>query len=96
MLKKIDPRLNADLLHVLALVGYGDELVGADSNFPAASTSCGTQAAIDRLEESCVHWSVSSAKHSTQGRNKPMQWSRSGERRFYGSLLLRKGVIEPV
>jgi L-fucose mutarotase len=37
MLKNIHPLLHADLLHVLASMGHGDELVIADANFPAAS-----------------------------------------------------------
>jgi L-fucose mutarotase len=37
MLKGIHPLLHADLLHALASMGHGDELVIADTNFPAAS-----------------------------------------------------------
>jgi L-fucose mutarotase len=37
MLKGIHPLLHPDLLHVLASMGHGDELVIADANFPAAS-----------------------------------------------------------
>ena len=37
MLKGIHPLLHADLLHVLAAMGHGDELVIVDANFPAAS-----------------------------------------------------------
>jgi L-fucose mutarotase len=37
MLKGIDPLLNADLLHVLAAMGHGDEVALVDRNFPAAS-----------------------------------------------------------
>ena len=37
MLKGLHPLLHADLLHVLASMGHGDELVIADANFPAAS-----------------------------------------------------------
>lgn len=39
MLKGISPLLNADLLHVLAAMGHGDELALVDANFPAASTA---------------------------------------------------------
>jgi L-fucose mutarotase len=39
MLKGLDPLLGAELLHVLALMGHGDELVIADANFPAASNA---------------------------------------------------------
>lgn len=37
MLKGLSPLLTADLLHVLASMGHGDEIVLADANFPAAS-----------------------------------------------------------
>jgi L-fucose mutarotase/ribose pyranase (RbsD/FucU family) len=37
MLKGLDPLLGPDLLHVLAAMGHGDEIVIADGNFPAAS-----------------------------------------------------------
>jgi len=37
MLKGIHPLLHAELLHTLAAMGHGDELVIADANFPAAS-----------------------------------------------------------
>ena len=36
MLKGLDPLLGPDLLHVLAAMGHGDEVVIADGNFPAA------------------------------------------------------------
>ncbi len=38
MLRNIDPILSPDLLHALASMGHGDELVIADANFPAHST----------------------------------------------------------
>lgn len=37
MLKGIHPLLTADLLHVLASMGHGDELAVVDANFPAAT-----------------------------------------------------------
>ena len=37
MLKGIPPLLSPDLLHVLASMGHGDELVLADAHFPAAT-----------------------------------------------------------
>jgi len=39
MLKGIDPLVGPDLLHLLASMGHGDELVIADGNFPAATTA---------------------------------------------------------
>ncbi|RMF32819.1 MAG: ribose ABC transporter [Alphaproteobacteria bacterium] len=42
MLKGIDPYLNADVLRVLRAMGHGDELVIADTNFPADSVARAT------------------------------------------------------
>ena len=39
MLKGTDPLLGPDLLHALALMGHGDEIVIVDANFPAASVA---------------------------------------------------------
>lgn len=39
MLKGIDPRLNADVIHTLAAMGHGDVLVLADMNFPSESVA---------------------------------------------------------
>ncbi|MEM9022165.1 MAG: RbsD/FucU domain-containing protein, partial [Bacteroidota bacterium] len=38
MLRNLDPLLGPDLLHALASMGHGDEIVIADANFPGAST----------------------------------------------------------
>jgi L-fucose mutarotase/ribose pyranase (RbsD/FucU family) len=37
MLKNLSPLLSPDLLHVLASMGHGDEMVLADANFPATT-----------------------------------------------------------
>ena len=42
MLTNIDPLLTPELLHVLALMGHGDEIAVVDANFPADSVSRGT------------------------------------------------------
>ena len=39
MLQGISPLLSPDLLHLLASMGHGDEVVLVDANFPAASTA---------------------------------------------------------
>jgi L-fucose mutarotase len=39
MLKNLSPLLSADLLHILASMGHGDEIVLADANFPAATNA---------------------------------------------------------
>ena len=52
MLKSIDPLLGPDLLHALASMGHGDDLVIADANFPAAAcartTVLGAPLRVDR------------------------------------------------
>jgi L-fucose mutarotase len=42
MLKNLDPLLTPELLHVLAAMGHGDELVLCDANFPAESVARAT------------------------------------------------------
>jgi L-fucose mutarotase len=37
MLKRISPILSPELLHLIAQMGHGDEIVLADANFPAVS-----------------------------------------------------------
>lgn len=39
MLKKLDPLLNADVLHALRSMGHGDDLIICDTNFPAESVA---------------------------------------------------------
>ena len=39
MLKSIDPLLNADVLYALRAMGHGDDLIIADTNFPADSVA---------------------------------------------------------
>ena len=47
MLKGIDPILNADVLHALRSMGHGDDLIIADTNFPADSVA--RQTVLGRL-----------------------------------------------
>jgi L-fucose mutarotase len=42
MLKGIDPLLNADVLQALRAMGHGDDLILADTNFPADSVAAET------------------------------------------------------
>lgn len=52
MLKNINPLLNADVLRALRAMGHGDDLIIADTNFPANSvarqTTLGEVLRIDR------------------------------------------------
>ena len=47
LLKKIDPLLNADVLHALRAMGHGDRVVLCDTNFPADSVA--RQTVLGRL-----------------------------------------------
>ena len=62
MLKLIPPIINADLLHVMMLMGHGDDLLVCDVNHPAASiardtvwghlinvSGCGIPAALEAI-----------------------------------------------
>lgn len=42
MLKGIDPRLSAEIVHALMLMGHGDDLVICDVNHPAATIAAET------------------------------------------------------
>jgi L-fucose mutarotase len=42
MLKGIDQRLSAEIVHVLMLMGHGDDLVICDVNHPAATIAAAT------------------------------------------------------
>ncbi len=52
MLKNVNPLLNADVLQALRAMGHGDDLIIADTNFPADSiakqTALGKVLRIDR------------------------------------------------
>ena len=148
MLKGIDPRLNAEVLHVLRAMGHGDVLILADTNFPsdsvARATVTGRLLRMDNLtaaeatqailsvtpldtfvddfagrmeivgkpdEIPPVQAEVQAMIDAAEGRARPMisieryafydlargsyAVIQTGERRFYGCFMFRKGVISP-
>lgn len=148
MLKGIDNRLNADVLHALRAMGHGDMLVVVDTNFPAASiaqdTVVGVPLTMENLSAAeavgailsvlpldtfvpdfagrmevvgdpaaipAVQAEVQAEIDRAEGRPRPMPAIerfafydlarnayaivQTGERRFYGCFMLRKGVIPP-
>lgn len=148
MLKGIDPRLNADVLHVLRMMGHGDVLIIADTNFPsdsvARATVYGNLLRMDNLTAAeaveavlsvmpldtfvddfagrmeivgepdtipAVQAEVQQKINAAEGAERPMisierfafydmarqsyTVIQTGERRFYGCFMLRKGVIGP-
>ncbi len=148
MLKGIDPRLNADVLHCLRAMGHGDALVICDTNFPADSVARQTVLGnLVRMENlSCaeaigsilsvfpldtfvndfamrmevvdapndipeVQREVQAQIDQAEGTPRQMMGVerfafydlareayaviQTGERRFYGCFILRKGVIGP-
>jgi len=148
MLKGIDNRLNADVLHALRAMGHGDVLIVSDTNFPSESvaratvlgrllrmenlTSAEAMRAIMSVlpldtfvDDFAGRMEVVGAPHDippvqaevqaeidrAEGRPRPMVGIerfafydiarrayaviQTGERRFYGCFMLRKGVIAP-
>lgn len=148
MLKGIDNRLNAEVLHTLRAMGHGDTLVISDTNFPSDSIArqttigsllrmenltCGqaAQAVLSVLpldtfvdDFACrmevvgkpseipqVQAEVQAEIDRAEGRPRPMlsierfafyeeakkayAVIQTGERRFYGCFIFRKGVIPP-
>lgn len=148
MLKGIDPRLSADVLHVLRMMGHGDVLIIADTNFPsdsvARATVYGNLLRMDNLTAAkaveavlsvmpldtfvddfagrmeivgepdtipAVQAEVQQKINAAEGAERPMisierfafydmarqsyAVIQTGERRFYGCFMLRKGVIGP-
>ena len=148
MLKGIDHRLNAEVLHTLRAMGHGDTLVIADTNFPSDSIARSTvrgsllrmenltcaqaaQAVLsvlpldtfvadfagrmevvgDPAQVPAVQAEVQAEIDRAEGRPRPMigierfafydearkayAVIQTGERRFYGCFLFRKGVIPP-
>jgi L-fucose mutarotase len=148
MLKGIDNRLNADVLHALRAMGHGDVLIVSDTNFPsdsvARATVLGSLLRMENLTSAeamrailsvlpldtfvddfagrmevvgaphdipPVQAEVQAAIDRAEGRPRPMVGIerfafydiarrayaviQTGERRFYGCFMLRKGVIAP-
>ena len=146
MLIGIDPALSPDVLHALAAMGHGDEIVVADANFPAASVAASTtvgeplrmdvptpraveailsllpldtfvpapvarMAVVDdphavpdvqREVDAVLHRTgapgtvESVERHAFYERAaRAFAVVRTGERRFYGCVILVKGVIGP-
>ena len=148
MLKGIDPRLNADVLHCLRSMGHGDAIVISDTNFPSDSVARNTvYGSLLRMENLSaaeaieavlsvlpldtfvddfamrmeivgapeeipdVQREVQQKIDTAEGAPRPMigverfafydlarqsyAVIQTGERRFYGCFVLRKGVIGP-
>ena len=148
MLKGIDNRLNAEVLYALRLMGHGDVLIIADTNFPSDSISRSTVygdllrmenltavQAIDAVLSVMpldtfvddfagrmeivgepntlppVQQEVQSLIIQNDEKERPMisierfafydfaktsyAVIQTGERRFYGCFMLRKGVVPP-
>lgn len=148
MLKGIDNRLNAEVLYALRLMGHGDVLIIADTNFPSDSISRSTVygdllrmenltavQAIDAVLSVMpldtfvddfagrmeivgepntlppVQEEVQSLIIQNDEKERPMisierfafydfaktsyAVIQTGERRFYGCFMLRKGVVPP-
>lgn len=141
MLIGLDPLLTPELLHALASMGHGDEIVLADANFPAASiarrlipldgvdtprvlAAVLTLLPLDTFVDAPAIVMAVTGRPKTvpppvrdlrrvlakAGAKPPVAIDRhafyerargafavvrTGERRFYGNILLVKGAIDP-
>lgn len=141
MLKGLSPLLTPDLLHVLASMGHGDELLIADANFPAATharrllrlpgvaatdaldavlsvlplddfveqpaTSMAVVGDPAALPEVVAEFNQRLARHGSAACGTLERFAfyeraaqafavlATGERRLYGNILLKKGVLRP-
>jgi len=148
MLKNFDNRLTADVIRCLRAMGHGDDLVIADTNFPADSTARKTvtgkllrmdnltageaieailsvfpldafvdhpasrmgitgdeakvlpvhrevQAAVDKAEGKSLPLGIESRFDFYERANRAYAVIVTGETRFYGCFILKKGVIPP-
>jgi L-fucose mutarotase len=148
MLKNINPLLNADVLYALRLMGHGDEVVIADTNFPADAVARQTvfgsviridnttaaeavrailsvfpldqfvdcpaermevvgapheipkvqqevQREIDRAEKKSLPMSTIERLAFYERAKKAYCVIQTGETRFYGCFILKKGAIPP-
>ncbi len=148
VLKNINPLLNADVLYALRAMGHGDDLVIADTNFPADSVARETklgrllridnttaaeairailsvmpldsfvdhpaermeivgapndipkvqeevQREIDRAEKKSMPMGTIERMAFYERAKKSYCVIQTGETRFYGCFILKKGVIPP-
>jgi len=140
MLRGISPLLTPDLLHALASMGHGDDIVIADANFPAAAnarrliplagvdapTALAAILSLLPLDDFEPHparvmqvvgdaaaipdpvrdFTEILARHDAHSHGlerhefyraaaNAFAVVHTGERRFYGNIILRKGVIPP-
>ena len=141
MLKGLSPLLTPDLLHVLASMGHGDEIVLADVNFPAArharrlvpmpgidapqvleavlsvmplddfvEQAAWTMQVVgdaDAVPEVVQAFDATLHRHGVAASSSIERFAfyeraaaafaivATGERRVYGNILLKKGVVRP-
>lgn len=143
MLRNLDPLLSPDLLHALAAMGHGDEIVIVDANFPAEATARrlirldglpaprvltailsvlpldtfvnhpaismqvvddpeGSPPVVDEFQKVIDEAADNPARIRPLERFAFYERARNafavvqtGERRFYGNLILKKGVVPP-
>ena len=141
MLKGLSPLLTPELLHVLASMGHGDEIVLADANFPSATHArrlvslhgVDAPAVLDAvlsvfpLDDFVDHsvltmqvvgnaddvpevvqaFNATLLRHGAAASSSIERFAfyeraaaafaivATGERRIYGNILLKKGVVRP-
>lgn len=86
MLKGISPLLNADVLYAIRAMGHGDDLIIADTNFPADSiarqTRLGKLLRIDNVTAAeAVNAILSLYPWTPSSTTRPGAWRSSASRR---------------
>ena len=99
MLRNFDNRLNADVIRCLRAMGHGDDLIICDTNFPADSVIPPVQQEVQKVIDK---WEAKSWPMGQVERFAFYEKARNayavivtGETRFYGCFILKKGVIPP-
>jgi L-fucose mutarotase len=95
MLKHLPALLTPDLLHALASLGHGDEVVIADAHFPAASLAARQGARLLRVPGADTPQLLRAVLERFAFYERAAQAFaiiQCGESRIYGNVLLRAGV----
>jgi hypothetical protein len=71
MLRGLDPLLHADLLHVLASMGHGDELALVDATSPPPPSRAGWSASTASAPRGRWRPSSPSSRSTTSSRRRP-------------------------
>ena len=93
MLKGLDPLLTPELLSILRAMGHGDEIVVVDGNYPANSAGPPV-IRLDGVPADTVLDAILSVMPLDDFVSEAAIVV-TGERRLYGNIILKKGIVRP-